>query len=124
MRKILLPLLAVLVLGSVPSFAQVYEGRDSAPATKEMKAKKHRWGLPHHKSGTVTAIDAAAGTLTINTRRGKTKTFYLSPGSKIETAEGKNGTLSDIKVGDEVSIRYKGIGKDKHHFRIMRLMKK
>ena len=54
-----------------------------------------------HVSGEVTAVDAAAKTLTIKDKNGD---VVLITSEKTKFAEGK--TLADVKVGDKLSAKY------------------
>ena len=54
-----------------------------------------------HVTGEVTAVDAAANTLTI---KGKNGEVVLTTTDKTKFAEGK--TLADVKVGDKLSAEY------------------
>ena len=62
-------------------------------------AKKH--GKAMLVSGEVTAVDAAANTLTIKGKKGE---VVLMTSDKTEFAEGK--TLADVKVGDKLTAKY------------------
>ncbi len=67
--------------------------KEAAPA-KKAAAKKAK---AHQITGTVEAIDAAAGTLTVKGRRA---TLRVKAGEKVK--------LGGIKKGDKVLVRYKG----------------
>jgi hypothetical protein len=66
-----------------------------AATTAPVTGKKTRF------SGSVTAVDASAGTLTI-----KTRTFTVTPASKIADSTGAAATLADVAVGTKVSGSY------------------
>lgn len=66
--------------------------KEAAPAKKAAKKAK-----AHQITGTVEAIDAAAGTLTV---KGKRATLSLKAGEKAK--------LDGIKKGDKVLVRYTG----------------
>jgi hypothetical protein len=87
MKKALVIIISVLIVLSVVglSFAN-----DMKHGTKEM-----------HVSGEVTAVDAAANTLTIKGEKGE---VVLTTTDKTKFAEGK--TLADVKVGDKLSAKY------------------
>ena len=87
MKKALVIIISVLIVLSVAGFSFAEEKKHS---TKEM-----------HVSGEVTAVDAAANTLTINGEKGK---VVLTITDKTKFAEGK--TLADVKVGDKLSAKY------------------
>ena len=87
MKKALVIIISVLIVLSVAGFSFAEEKKHS---TKEM-----------HVSGEVTAVDAAANTLTINGEKGK---VVLTITDKTKFAEGK--TLAEVKVGDKLSAKY------------------
>jgi len=63
------------------------------------EGKKHETKM--HVTGKVTAVDAAAKTLTIKGEKGE---VVLTISDKTKFAKGK--TLADVKVGDELSAKY------------------
>ena len=87
MKKALVIIISVLIVLSVAGFSFAEEKKHS---TKEL-----------HVSGEVTAVDAAANTLTINGEKGE---VVLTITDKTKFAEGK--TLDDVKVGDKLSAKY------------------
>ena len=61
---------------------------------------------PLSVSGSIEAVDATAGTLTVKTDT-DSKSFTTSPKCKVKTADKKkDATLSDLKVGDSVTVQY------------------
>ena len=74
---------------------------DPATASKPVAAPAAAAGKKTRFSGTVTAVDASAGTLTI-----KTRTFAVTPASKVTGAAGAAATLADVAVGTKVSGSY------------------
>lgn len=61
---------------------------------------------PQSVSGSIEAVDATAGTLTVKTDT-DSKTFTASPKCKVRTADKKkDATLGDLKVGDSVTVEY------------------
>ncbi len=87
MKKALAIIVSVLIVLSVVglSFA-----KDKKHSTKAMLV-----------SGEVTAVDAAANTLTIKGKKGE---VMLTITDKTKFAEGK--TLADVKIGDKLSAKY------------------
>ena len=87
MKKALAIIVSVLIVLSVVglSFAN-----DKKHAKKGM-----------YVSGEVTAVDAAANTLTIKGKKGE---VVLTTTDRTRFAEGK--TLADVKVGDKLSAKY------------------
>lgn len=94
---IIVSLLFVLSLGGL-SFAADEKEAAPAPEKKERHHAKH--GM--HVYGEVTAVDAAAKTLTV---KGKKREVTLTIDDKTRFHKGK--TLDDVKVGDKVSAKYK-----------------
>jgi hypothetical protein len=87
MKKALVIIVSVLIVLSVARFSFAEE-------------KKHRTKAML-VSGEVTAVDAAANTLTIKGKKGE---VVLTTADKTKFAEGK--TLADVKVGDKLSAKY------------------
>ncbi|SPQ00911.1 exported hypothetical protein [Candidatus Sulfobium mesophilum] len=87
MKKALVIIVSVLIVLSVARFSFAEEKKHS---TKAMII-----------SGEVTAVDAAANTLTIKGKKGE---VVLTTTDKTKFAEGK--TLADVKVGDKLSAKY------------------
>lgn len=110
-------------LFAAAAFLGVWAAVPPASAAERGEEKRHEWGMTHHHKGTVTAVDASAGMLTVKDQRGREKDFTIGSNVKIETESGKTGVLADIKPGDRVSVSYKG----KEHVKevdILRLHKK
>lgn len=63
--------------------------------------ERHHATKAMHVSGEVTAVDAAANTLTIKGKKGE---VALTTTDKTRFAEGK--TLADVKVGDKLAAKY------------------
>ena len=87
MKKALVIIISVLIVLSVAGFSFAEEKKHS---TKTMLV-----------SGEVTAVDAAANTLTIKGDKGE---VVLTTTDKTKFAEGM--TLADVKVGDKLSAKY------------------
>jgi hypothetical protein len=87
MKKALVIIISVLIVLSVARFSFAEEKKHS---TKAMLV-----------SGEVTAVDAAAHTLTIKGKKGE---VVLNTTDKTKFTEGK--TLADVKVGDKLSVKY------------------
>jgi hypothetical protein len=92
--KIAVLSLFAAALVAMPALSRAAVTSTNAPA----KPKKHE-GLVFR--GTVSAIDAKAMTLTVETR-----TFAVTPDTKI-VKDGKSATLADGVVGEQVSGAYK-----------------
>ena len=83
--------LAIIVsLVFVLSVAGLSFAKEKRHATKAM-----------HVTGEVTAVDAAANTLTIEGKKGE---VMLTITDKTKFAKGK--TLADVKVGDKLTVKY------------------
>lgn len=99
---LIVSLLFVLAVAG-PSFAQ--EKKEAAPAPakeeKKMDEKKHVKKSRHYLHGEVTAVDAAAKTLTVKGKKGEV-TFTIDDKTRFH----KGKTLADVKVGDKLSVKY------------------
>ncbi len=100
--KLITKLTLLLTLSTVP-FAIIHAQdetpvpAESSPSAKAAKAPK---AIPFH--GTVSAVDAGAGTFSIANKDGsKIRIFTLSQTAKL-TKEDKDITLADVKTGDNV----------------------
>jgi len=94
MKKVVFAVAAVAValVFALPSFAQ-----DAKPATKTKV---------HDCTGTITALDAAKGSVTVKNKKDVEVTFVVTDKSKIATADKAVATLADLKVGDKVKVAY------------------
>ncbi len=97
MKKAIAIIISVLFLLSVAGFAFATEqkGPKGEPGAAEPKMEKM------YVTGEVTAVDAAAKTLTIKGEKGE---VVLTTTDKTKFAKGK--TLADVKVGDKLSAKY------------------
>ena len=99
--KIAVLSLLAAALVAMPALSRAEGASTNAPASSDQttaKPKKHE-GLVFR--GTVSAIDAKAMTLTVETR-----TFAITADTKI-IKDGKSATLADGVVGEQVSGAYK-----------------
>ncbi len=100
--KLITKLTLLLTLATVPlaiihAQDEMPVPAESSPSTKAAKTPK---AIPFH--GTVSAVDAAAGTFSISNKDGsKTRIYTLSQTAKL-TKEDKDITLADVKTGDNV----------------------
>jgi len=95
MKKYLLcSLLATAVMLSGSVFA----------ADGEAAPKKEKGPKMSQFTGEITAVDAAANSLSVK-KDEDTKTFKAE-GAKVATADKKDATLADLKVGDKVTVMY------------------
>jgi hypothetical protein len=60
---------------------------------------------PMRYEGMVTAIDPESHTLTVHVR-GMDKTFQIADGCSVVLRDDKSGTLTDIQVGNHVTVTY------------------
>ena len=60
----------------------------------------------HQFTGQITAIDAKAGTVIVKKEGAESKTFKISEKTKYATADKKEALVTDIKVGDKVTVWY------------------
>ena len=100
MRKLTILSLAALCVAAMATMAMANEKATSSGA-------HHAGG--QKVMGEVTAIDAGAKTVSIkeNVKGGTTKdmSFQIADNAKVQV-HGKAGALSDIKAGDEVTIKH------------------
>lgn len=68
---------------------------------KKMDETKHTKKAGHYVHGEVTAVDAAANTLTIKGKKGE---VTLTIDDKTKFHKGKD--LADVKVGDKLTVKY------------------
>ena len=99
MKRIFALVMAVAFVFSVAGFAVAAE-KAAAPAaeksaTAAVKAPAAKKAKSHQFTGTVEAVDAAAGTFTVKGKKGNVE---LKAGDKVK--------LGDVKVGDKVVVRY------------------
>jgi hypothetical protein len=80
---------------TLPAIAQ-----DSSPSDSAAAATPKAHGM--RASGSVTAIDTSANTITIGDQ-----VYSVTDSTKITKADGTTGALTDIKVGDRVHGAYK-----------------
>ena len=105
MRKLMILSLAALCVAGMATMAM---------ATEKTSSTKH--STSQKVTGEITAIDAAAKTVSIkeNVKGGTAKdmTFTIADNAKV-MVHGKTATLADVKAGDAVTIKHmtKG-GKD------------
>lgn len=104
MKKIYCVLMAVAFAFSVAGFAIAVEApapkpTQAPPEAQPPQAPAAEHGIPvaSKVTGTIEAIDAAAGTFSV---KAKKSTVDLKAGNKVK--------LGNFKVGDKVSVRYLG----------------
>jgi uncharacterized protein YxeA len=98
MKKIFTVVMAVAFAFSVAGFALAMSHEKAAPAAEKSatEAKKPaKMAKTQKVTGTIEAVDAAAGTFTV---KGKKGNVDLKAGEKVK--------LGDFKVGDKVVVRY------------------
>lgn len=114
MARMAVALLGIMALFAAPTGSAAQQ--EQKPAAEEPKAEKPKAAKPKAPAtrrhvGTVKAVDPAAGTLTVAEKGGDAE---VTVGEKTTIKKGKETlTLSDLKPGDEVTVRYtKEEGKD------------
>jgi hypothetical protein len=102
MKKAIAIIVSLLFVLSVAGLSFAAEKAAAPAAEKSMEKKapvKVKW-----LSGEVSAVDAAAMTLTV---KGKKAEVALTVNDKTKITMGKEKkTLADVKVGDKVSTKY------------------
>jgi VCBS repeat-containing protein len=77
------------------------------PVRAEEKAvKKAKAASDHQFTGTITAVDATAGTLTAKNKKEESKDFTCAADCKVHIALKEKATLADLKVGDKVTVKF------------------
>lgn len=94
MKKFMSVLTAVAVAAMFTTVALAAD--EGAP--KAVKAKSHQF------TGEITKVDAAAGSLDVKNSKDDTKTFKTDAKTKVVTADKKDATVADLKVGDKVTV--------------------
>jgi hypothetical protein len=104
MRKYLVRVIATL---SVVAIALTFAGvvRAAEGATAQTKPAKP---VTHDATGTITAVSATAGTLSIKKHDATVETFTIASDCKVSTADKKDATVADLKVDDKVTVVYTG----------------
>jgi Cu/Ag efflux protein CusF len=90
-------LIAVALAFTLPVQAQ-----DKAPMAKPKKQQL---------TGVIESIDAKANTVTVKAKEAS-KVFKVGKDTKYGTADKKTAMLSDLKVGDKVTVAYTEEGMD------------
>jgi len=89
----------IALAGAIVGLAQTARAED--------QAKKAEKPQQHQATGKITAVDAKAGTITIDHKKDGAKTFTVASdvkfGSEGDTVK---MTIADLKVGDKVTIHY------------------
>ncbi len=105
MKKAIALVVSLLFAIAVSGLSIAQEKKEAAPAPakeeKKMDEKKHAKKSGHYIHGEVTAVDAAANTLTVKGKKGE---VTLTIDDKTKFHKGK--TLADVKVGDKLSVKY------------------
>ena len=101
MKKTIAIIVSVLFVLSIAGFAFAAEQKapKGEPGAAGPGMEKHMKVM--HVTGTVTAVDVKAKTLTIKGEKGK---VVLTTTDKTIHPEGK--TLADVKVGDKLTAKY------------------
>lgn len=107
MKKIFSLVFSVLFVLSVAGLSFAEEQKAAAPAAPAPAAapKKVEKMKTQNFTGDITAIDAAANTITL-----KDKDVELTVTTTAKThviVKGKRKSLSDLKAGDKVEVRYR-----------------
>ena len=105
MRK-LMAIAIVLTMGAGMAMA---DGAAMTAAAKPAKKEGAKKAKATKVQGTVTAVDAAGGKLSIKTAKGEMKDFTVGADAKIMKGSAK-GALADVMVGDSVMVAYEMMG--------------
>ena len=100
MRKYLVCTIATLSAVAIAlTFANVVRAQETNAKPAKVKA------VTHDATGEITAVDAKAGALSIKGRHADL-TFTIAKDCKVSTADKKDATVADLKVGDKVTVAY------------------
>lgn len=100
---VVLSLLFVFTLTGI-SFAAEKKGAPAAPAAEKKEVAPAKKEVTKQVTGDVTAVDVIAKTLTV---KGKKGDVVISVDDKTKIMAGKDTkTLTDIKAGDKVTVKY------------------
>ena len=100
MRKYLVYMIATLsVVAVVLTFTSIVRAEGAAKNTAAAKPKAPS------ATGEIATVDAKAGTLSIK-RGDATLTFTIAKDCKVSTAGKKEAAVTDLKVGDKVTVAY------------------
>lgn len=94
MKKALFAVVAIALatMFAAPTFAEDAKKADK-PKTRQF-------------TGEITAVDAAAKSVTLKNKDGETKTIVVGDKTKIATADKKAAELSDLKAGDRMQANF------------------
>jgi hypothetical protein len=81
----------------------------AAPAAKPAKKEASKKPKTAHVMGVVTAIDAAAGKLSLKNKKGEMKDFMFAADVKVMKGTAK-AAVADIMVNDEVTVATETMG--------------
>jgi len=99
-NTLLIPTFCASLL-ALPMVTLTARAQDASPAASPA-AKSST-----HVTGSVTAVDTTANTITITSKAGGAKTFSVTDSTKITGADGSATTLADIKTGEHVHGSFK-----------------
>ena len=88
-----------LASAPLPTHAQTTTNTASTAASSTVSTKSKK------ASGTLTVIDTAGNTISVENKTDGTRTFAIASTIKI-TKDGKAATLADFAVGDKVYVAY------------------
>lgn len=94
--------------------------RAKEPAPALETSRRIRQDASHREMGTVVAVNAASGKLSVKDKSGKMRSFAAMR-AKVQSVGGKTISLADISIGDEVSVAYNLTLKGKDAVEIFRL---
>ena len=110
MKKILsvvVSLVMMFAFTAVSIAAEQEAAPAKAPVEKTEKVEKKHHKAVHHGriAGEVTAVDAAAGTITVKHKKGEV-TFTVNDKTGFKAGKEKK-SIEDVKAGEKVTVRYK-----------------
>jgi Cu/Ag efflux protein CusF len=86
------------------SFTGLVQAADTSTPTNATaqtpKPKRHQY------TGIITSIDAKASTVIVKKEGAESKTFKIGEKTRYATIDKKDAALTDIKVGDKVTVSF------------------
>ena len=98
-------LLCGMMAAAMALSSAVYAEGEAAPKKEKAAKAAGEAKKTSQFTGDITAVDEAAGTLSVkHSVKDETKSFKCAADCKVATAEKKDATIADLKVGDKVLV--------------------
>ena len=108
MKKILSVVMSLVMLFAFSAASFAAEQAAAPAPAKKVEKKHHVRKATHHRIiGVVTAVDAAAGTITVKHRKAE---IAISVDAKTRVSAGaEKKSINDVKAGENVAVGYKEV---------------